>query len=70
MADSQQLGDMLTTINPANGQELERYPRMGDSDVETIIQNCHEAFLDWRHESPEKRGEIIKAIGEFGLLRP
>ncbi|WP_300396056.1 NAD-dependent succinate-semialdehyde dehydrogenase [Henriciella sp.] len=64
MADSQQLGDMLTTINPANGQELERYPRMGDSDVETIIQNCHEAFLDWRHESPEKRGEIIKAIGE------
>ncbi|MEQ8557270.1 MAG: NAD-dependent succinate-semialdehyde dehydrogenase [Henriciella sp.] len=64
MADSQQLGDMLTTINPANGQELERYPRMGDSDVETTIQNCHEAFLDWRHESPEKRGEIIKAIGE------
>ncbi|WP_084398066.1 NAD-dependent succinate-semialdehyde dehydrogenase [Henriciella aquimarina] len=64
MADSQQLGDMLTTINPATGEELERFPRMGDSDVENTIQKCHEAFLDWRHESPGKRAEIIKAIGE------
>ncbi|RIJ14851.1 NAD-dependent succinate-semialdehyde dehydrogenase [Henriciella mobilis] len=64
MADSQRLGDMLTTINPATGEELERYPLMGDSDVENTIRKCHEAFLDWRHESPEKRAEIIKAIGD------
>ena len=64
MADSQTLGDMLVTINPATGEELERYPRMGNSDVENTIQKCHEAFLDWRHTAPEKRAEIIKAIGE------
>lgn len=46
MADSQQLSDMLVTINPATGEELERYPRMGDRDVETTIQKCHEAFLE------------------------
>ena len=64
MPDSQQLSDMLTTINPATGEELERYPIMGDGDVEHTIQKCHEAFLGWRHESPEKRADIIRAIGE------
>ncbi|HIG23563.1 NAD-dependent succinate-semialdehyde dehydrogenase [Henriciella sp.] len=64
MADSQRLGDMLTTINPATGEELDRYPLMTDREFETAIENCHEAFLDWRHEAPEKRAEIIKKIGE------
>lgn len=64
MADSQRLGDMLTTINPATGEELERYPLMSDSDWEKTIEQCHEAFLEWRHKSHEERGKVIKAIGE------
>ena len=64
MADSQRLGDMLTTINPATGEELERYPLMSDGDFETAIEKCHKAFLDWRHVSHQDRGKIIKAIGE------
>ncbi|RIJ27590.1 NAD-dependent succinate-semialdehyde dehydrogenase [Henriciella algicola] len=64
MADSQRLGDMLTTINPATGEELDRYPVMTDREYETAIEQCHEAFLTWRHEAPEKRAEIIKKIGE------
>ena len=64
MADSQRLGDMLTTINPATGEELDRYPLMTNREFEAAIEKCHEAFLDWRHEAPEKRAEIIKKIGE------
>ncbi|WP_084420100.1 NAD-dependent succinate-semialdehyde dehydrogenase [Henriciella litoralis] len=64
MADSQRLSDMLTTINPTTGKELERYPMMGDSEVESTVKKCHEAFLSWRHETPEKRAEVIRAIGK------
>tara|TARA_Y100000780_G_scaffold200248_1_gene192140 strand:+ start:486 stop:848 length:363 start_codon:yes stop_codon:yes gene_type:complete len=64
MADSQRLSDMLITINPSNGEELERYPYMSDGDFNDTIEKCHEAFLEWRHETPEHRAEIIKKIGE------
>lgn len=64
MADSQRLSDMLVTINPSNGEELERYPYMSDGDFNDTIEKCHEAFLEWRHETPEHRAEIIKKIGE------
>lgn len=64
MADSQRLGDMLTTINPSTGEDLERYPLMSDSDFESAIEKCHAAFMGWRHESHEARAKIIKQIGE------
>ena len=64
MADSQRLSDMLVTVNPTNGEEIDRYPYMSDSEFKITIEKCHEAFLDWRHEAPKERAEIIKKIGE------
>nr|WP_300380044.1 NAD-dependent succinate-semialdehyde dehydrogenase [Henriciella sp.] len=58
------LSDTLTTINPATGEEIERYPFMSDDEVETAIQGCHDAFLKWRHESPEKRADTIRKVGK------
>ena len=64
MADGARLDNTLTTINPATGKELERYPMMSDSEVEQAVKACHEAFLDWRHVSLQDRAEKIRAIGK------
>lgn len=37
---------------------------MAEGEVESAVQACHEAFLDWRHTSLEHRAKLIKKIGE------
>ena len=64
MADSLRMSDTLQTINPATGEELMRYPMMSDSDVTSTIEKSHAAFLKWRHETPEKRAQVIKGLGK------
>ena len=54
----------VTTINPLNGEELEHYPYMTDSEVTDAIEKCHEAFLKWRQIPASERAERIAAIGE------
>ncbi|WP_246131535.1 NAD-dependent succinate-semialdehyde dehydrogenase [Aquimarina intermedia] len=62
--ESETMTKGFATINPSTEQEIANYNYMTDEEMENAIQNCHKAFLDWRHESLEKRGEIIKKIGE------
>ncbi|WP_040281724.1 NAD-dependent succinate-semialdehyde dehydrogenase [Psychroserpens damuponensis] len=54
----------ITTTNPATGTSLSTYELMTDNQIETIIDDSHEAFLSWKKKSYEERGTIIKAIGE------
>ncbi|KKO49869.1 succinate-semialdehyde dehydrogenase [Arsukibacterium sp. MJ3] len=61
--------NMLKTINPASGNKLNTYKIMTDDAVLSIVENCHTAFLDWRHQSLEYRGDIIKKIGQALLNR-
>ena len=56
--------ETITTINPSNGKSLKTYSYMIDDAVESIIQNSHEAFLNWRLKSIEERAKLIKSIGE------
>ena len=56
--------ETITTINPSNGKSLKTYSYMTDDAVESIIQNSHEAFLNWRLKSIEERAKLIKSIGE------
>jgi succinate-semialdehyde dehydrogenase/glutarate-semialdehyde dehydrogenase len=37
---------------------------MNNEDASKVVENCHNAFLDWRHTSLEDRAKAIKAIGE------
>ncbi len=64
MADSLRMSDTLSTINPATGEALERYPMMTNEDADSAVKACHEAFLGWRHETPARRAEIIKGLGQ------
>jgi len=53
----------LKTINPATGKELETYNYFTDQEAKDAVEDCHNAFLQWREKSPKHRAEVIKAIG-------
>lgn len=52
------------TINPATEKVIARHNKLTDFELSEAIENCHNAFLDWRHESLEARAKIIGKIGE------
>ena len=54
----------ISTTNPATGEKLETYNYITDSEMKTNIENCHEAFSNWKLISLKDRADIIKSIGE------
>lgn len=52
----------LQTVNPLTEQVLNTYPIMTDAEAMEIVQNSHEAFLDWRLQSRDHRASVISAI--------
>ena len=54
----------ISTINPATGKPITTYALMSDSEVETTIKQCHEAYLAWREKSAEERAAVLKNIGK------
>lgn len=52
------------TINPATEGVIERHPKLTNFELVEAIENCHKAYLDWRHESLEARAKIIGKIGK------
>lgn len=58
---------MITTINPATGEAIQDYSEMDDSEVTKIIQSTHQAFLNWKNTSLEKRAQKLTHIAEHLL---
>ncbi|WP_179344975.1 NAD-dependent succinate-semialdehyde dehydrogenase [Winogradskyella ursingii] len=54
----------IETTNPANGKKLSSYNEMNSDQIEEIVQNSHQAFLEWKKKSHKERGEVIKNIGK------
>jgi acyl-CoA reductase-like NAD-dependent aldehyde dehydrogenase len=54
----------ITTINPANEEQIATYTYMSDAEAEASVAACHEAYMSWRDRSVEARAEVIKAIGK------
>ncbi|MBP2831893.1 NAD-dependent succinate-semialdehyde dehydrogenase [Aquimarina sp. U1-2] len=54
----------ITTVNPTTGQEITHYEYMSDAELNKAIENCHQAFLDWKQKSTQDRAAIISAIGK------
>ncbi|MBH5323234.1 NAD-dependent succinate-semialdehyde dehydrogenase [Aurantiacibacter sediminis] len=54
----------ITTINPANGSELETYEEHDKETALGKVDACHEAFLAWKLKSLQERADIISAIGK------
>ncbi|WP_226632068.1 NAD-dependent succinate-semialdehyde dehydrogenase [Novosphingobium profundi] len=53
----------IKTVNPLTEEVLDTYAYMSDAQATKIVEDCHQAFLDWRLQSLEARAEVIRAIG-------
>ncbi|KPP82403.1 NAD-dependent succinate-semialdehyde dehydrogenase [Erythrobacter sp. HL-111] len=56
--------DPAITIDPATGEELERYPRMSEAEAKAAVDRCHAAFEDWRLTTHEHRAGVLRALGK------
>lgn len=54
----------IVTINPATEEPIARFPLMSDAEASEAVENCHQAFLDWRLKSHAERAKVITAIGK------
>ncbi|WMN12010.1 NAD-dependent succinate-semialdehyde dehydrogenase [Marivirga salinae] len=55
--------EAIETTNPSTGRSLDHYEYMTKEEVIESISKCHQAFKTWKEVTPEKRAEVIKAIG-------
>lgn len=52
------------TINPATEETIETYNYVSSDDAKKKVEDCHNAFLDWKLKPLEERAEILKSIGK------
>lgn len=52
------------TVNPYTEETITSYTYMNDSEVDTAINSCYEAFKKWKETPIEDRAKVIKNIGE------
>ncbi len=61
---SENTSALLTSINPATEQVIASVQPATLADYQQLIDNAHQAFLQWRQVPAPKRGEIIRQIGQ------
>ena len=54
----------IETINPLTEQTLKTYPVMSDEEAMAVVQDSHDAFLEWRLKSLEERASVIADIAD------
>lgn len=54
----------IQTINPATEKSIASYDQMTKREAEQVVENCHQAFLEWRHRPLNERTAIIEKIGQ------
>ncbi|MBD3626152.1 MAG: aldehyde dehydrogenase, partial [Rhodobacteraceae bacterium] len=56
------MADDIRTVNPVDESSIETYARMTPDAAFAAIEDCHDAFDQWRLTPPEERAEVIRAI--------
>jgi succinate-semialdehyde dehydrogenase/glutarate-semialdehyde dehydrogenase len=52
----------VTSVDPANGEEIARYPLHDGGAVDAALTRAHAAQRTWRTAGFERRGEVLRAI--------
>ncbi|TVZ10396.1 succinate-semialdehyde dehydrogenase/glutarate-semialdehyde dehydrogenase [Cellulophaga sp. RHA_52] len=52
------------TINPATEETIATYNYASSDDAKKKVEDCHNAFLDWKLKPLEERAELLKSIGK------
>jgi len=53
----------IESINPATGEKLQGFEQMPQAQVDGIVDQAHQAFLQWRHTSFDERARRLRAVG-------
>ncbi|HLI95450.1 MAG TPA: NAD-dependent succinate-semialdehyde dehydrogenase [Candidatus Baltobacteraceae bacterium] len=53
---------MIVTVNPATGQEIERFAFMNAAEIDSHLDAARTAFLSWRREPVERRTALLHAL--------
>ncbi len=61
MTEAKKGGKTMDSVNPATGRTIKSYPQMTPQEVKAIIEQAHQAFLDWRTTSFAERAKLMKA---------
>ena len=51
---------VMDAINPATGEIINTYPTLSAKEVDQAIQDCHDAFVSWRHRSFPERAQLMR----------
>jgi succinate-semialdehyde dehydrogenase/glutarate-semialdehyde dehydrogenase len=55
---------MISSVNPASGQEIQSYQLLSADAIETILANTAQAQVNWMATSFQQRGEQLRAVAE------
>jgi aldehyde dehydrogenase (NAD+) len=56
--------DMLSSFNPATGEEIAKVAQASEEDYEKVMAVATEAFKKWRMIPAPKRGLVVRDLGE------
>src|ERR1035437_4326947 len=64
VAPSSYTSGTLRVESPIDGSELGSLAVHSEQQVEQIVNDAHQAFLQWRNTPAPRRGELIRLLGE------
>ena len=50
----------IRAINPATNETIKEYPEMSFTDISSITEKSHKAFLKWKNVTFRQRAEKMK----------
>jgi succinate-semialdehyde dehydrogenase/glutarate-semialdehyde dehydrogenase len=53
---------VITTVNPATGEEIERFSYMSDGEIDTRLDGATAAFRSWRRAAVAERVKLLFAL--------
>ena len=56
--------DLITSFNPATGEEIAKVAQASEADYEQVMAAATEAFKEWRMVPAPQRGLFVRDIGE------
>jgi len=56
--------EQIVTVDPATEDEVDRFPVMGDSEVDAVLTSVHERFADWRRLPIARRSTLFHAVAD------
>ena len=52
----------LTSVNPANGQNIQEYDLLGEQQINDKIEETHQSWLSWKNTSHEERRNLMNRL--------